>query len=143
MKKKRIELFPEMKNFNFLADDEYELRLEEFSPGKVYRIGKPSDAYYKFISSFIVPDKANLKVPSNFNKIEGLIVRVISMLQMASGNVIAVLRRYDDELFLKKFEKVFLQVEMGIASKEIVPLDLETKHILESDVSDKSQIAQK
>ena len=57
---------------------------------------------------------------------------------MTDGNRIAVLRQYQEEPFLNKYERIFAFVDMSVTRREIIPLDLETKLILESAVKIKS-----
>lgn len=139
MKKERFALFPEIESFNLTSNEKYELQVNDFSPGNVYRIGQPSRDNYQYIRPFIHQDRLTEKQSDDFKAIHGLIIRVTSILRMVNGKRFAVLRHYEDQLFLGEFEKVFAQVDMSIASREIIALDLEAKRTLESVLHGKSQ----
>lgn len=138
MKRERIELFPEIESFKVTPNEKYQLQLNEFLPGNMYRIGQPSKDNYQYIMPFIVPDILTAKELDAFKAIHGLIIRVTSILRMVNGKRVAVLRHYQDQLFLGEFEKIFAHVDMSIASREITHLDLETKRTLESVLNSKT-----
>ena len=101
-------------------------------PGNIYRIGQPSANYYQHIASFIVLEELYARESDDFNTIEGSIIKVTSIISMVNGKRVAVLRHFQDQLFLCKFEKIFVHVDMGISSREIISLDLEAKLNLKS-----------
>jgi len=139
MKKERTLLFPEIESFTVVASKEKrQIQLTDFLPGRIYRIGQPSTKYYQHLRPFIVPQELSEREQDDFKKIRSLIVRVASIISLENGERIAVLRHYEDKLFLDKFEKIFAHVEMSTTSLEIIPLDLETKRTLESVSSSKS-----
>jgi len=131
MKKERFALFPEIESFNLTSNEKYQPQLNDFSPGSIYRIGQPSKDNYQHIKPCILPNTLTAKESDDFKAIHGLIIRVTSILRMVNGKRVAVLRHYQDQLFLGKFEKIFAYVDMSIASREIIPLDLKAKRTLE------------
>lgn len=143
MKKEWPTLFPEIENFNLTFNEKYQPQLNDFAPGSIYRIGQPSKDNYQYIKPLIVPSKLTAKESDDFKAIHGLIIRVTSILRMVNGKRVAVLRHYQDQLFLGEFEKIFAQVDMSIASREIIALDLESKRTLESVSHSKSKFEQK
>ena len=138
MKKERFTLFPEIESFRMASNAKYQLQLNDFSPASIYRIGQPSKDNYQYIKPFIDEGKLTAKESDDFKSIHAVIFKVTSILQMVNGKGVAVLRHYQDQLFLGKFEKIFAHVDMSIASREIIPLDLEAKRTLESLSDSKS-----
>lgn len=131
MKKERIILFLGYENVIGEQSGKYEILVKDFWPGKTYRIGKPSNGYYQYIHPVIEPSSMSVNDFEDFRIIEGMVITVTSILRMSGGNSIAVLRRYDDIPFIGKVENIFAHVDMGIISREIIPLNLEKKRDLE------------
>lgn len=131
MKKERVILFPGNENVIGEQSSNYEILVKDFWPGKTYRIGKPSNKYYQYVHPVIEPGSMSVNDFENFKIIEGMVITVTSILRMSGGNSIAVLRSYDHRPIIGKFEKIFTHFDMGITSREIIPLDLATKRNLE------------
>ncbi len=128
MKKERIILFPGHKESS--AKKMHPDTLLHITPGKAYRIGKPSNRYYEHLHPTLEPGRMTVKDFEDFRIIKDMIVIVSSILRMTNGARIAVLRRYDDTCFMNKIKKIFLTVDMGLASGELIALDLETERML-------------
>jgi len=135
MKKKRVVLFPGSEGTSVPTDNNIPKPLQEIQVGKVYKIGQPSNRYYQYIHPVLEPSTLSLKDLEDFKKIEDLIVLVISILRMSSGNRIAVLRNYKGEIFPGNIQKIFAHVDMSIKNKEIVKLDLDTKLSLDTNAN--------
>lgn len=131
MKKERLILFPGNEGINASFGKEHEIHLKDLLPGNSYRIGKPSNMYYQYIYPAIVPDELNGEEFDDFKSIQGFIVKITSIIQMANGKRIVAMRESRDKLFLNRFEKIFAQVDMAIASREIISLNLGAERTLE------------
>ena len=138
MKKERPILFPVKQSINVVSIGKDQISLNDLSLGEIYRIGKPSDRYYESIYPVIDPDSLNAQEFEEFSAIQGFLIKVTSILRMLNGKRIAVLRHHQDEPFLNKFGKIYAHVDLGITTREIIPLDLETKLALESTMKTKS-----
>ncbi len=126
MKKERPVLFPEFENNNALPREKMKISLKDLTLGHIYKIGEPSSLHYQHISPVINSEENNISKLEDFSKIEGVMIKVTSILQMVNGNKIAVLMPYKSELILNTYEKIFAHLENSVTSSEIVSLDLET-----------------
>lgn len=127
MKKERPVLFPEFENSNELPSEQLRNSLNDLALGHVYKIGEPSSLHYQHIYPAINSEEMNISELEDFNTIQGSIVKVTSILQMANDNKIAVLMPYKAELLLNEYQKIFAHIENSVSSDEIISLDLETK----------------
>jgi len=132
MEKERIVYFSEHENSTkgFGKVDKIELSL--FSPGKIYRMGIPSDVHYRHIYPNIDCNILDTTEMEHLNLIQGSIITVTSIIRMVNGKRIAVLRHFEERPFLDRFDKIFADVDMAVASREIIPVDLETELLLRS-----------
>lgn len=87
--------------------------------GQQLAIGKPSKQYYEYINHSLNYNFLELKDFKALLKLEGIHVKIVSILNMKSGNQIAVLRRKDGRDFLKNIEKLFADLNKGLASREL------------------------
>ncbi|MET6989741.1 hypothetical protein [Sediminicola arcticus] len=120
MKKKRVILFPENETISLEKEHKCQNELLEIQPGKIYRIGQPSNRYFEYIHPVIEPRQMSVKEFDDFKQIEGMVITVISILSMADGNRIAILRNYDNTPFIGAIEQIFANVDMSITSGEIM-----------------------
>lgn len=110
MKKRPIIYFPE--------DPEIEAK-EVARVGRVLRIGKPSRRYYEHIYHSLNHGTHRLKDLQQLLKIEGLTVKIISILRMKTGDRIAVLHRRDGKDFVSDIKKLFTNIDKALDSKEL------------------------
>ncbi len=122
MKKKRTALHPGDEMLKQITNENSDLPLKKLLPGNQYRIGPPSGLYYNFIHT-IIPQQISMEESENLTKIQGLSVTVRSIIKMINGQRIAVLVLNDDKLFLKKYDKLFAQVEKAIGHGEIITFE--------------------
>lgn len=87
--------------------------------GQQLSIGKPSKHYYEYINHSLNYNSLELKDFKALLKLEGVAVRIISILKMKNGDQIAVLRKKDGNDFLKNIEKLFADLNKGLVSKEL------------------------
>ncbi len=85
--------------------------LTDVAVGKTYRIGKPSNRYFEHIQPFLEPSAMSVENLEDFKAIQGLAVRVVSILSMVGGNRIAILWKYDGPAFMKTANKVFANID--------------------------------
>jgi hypothetical protein len=129
MKNRSPKLFSDNDRGDYLKDEKYQIRIDKLLPGHVYKIGKPSGLYYQYI----YPDSSTQKQSFEFEELNGMLVKVLSIINLSGGKVIAALVEHKDVFILNKFEKIFARVDMAISNLEILPLDLEMQKILECD----------
>jgi hypothetical protein len=120
MKKERVILFPENKNIGLENDHNCINALQEIRIGQNYSIGQPSNRYYEYIHPVIDPGKMSVNEFEDFRIIEGKPIIVMSILVMADGKRIAVLRNYENKPFVGKIEQIFARIDMSITSREII-----------------------
>lgn len=130
MKKERPVLFPEFENNIALTSEKLKISLNDLTLGYIYKIGKPSSLHYQHIYPAINSEEMNINELEDFSTIQGSIVKVTSILQMASGTKIAVLMPYKAELLLNEYQKIFAHIKNSVISDEIIALDLETRQTL-------------
>ncbi len=107
MKKEAIIYFPQ--------DAEAPVKVEAFV-GELLRIGKPSMQCYKHLYHSLNQSSQDLKA---LIKLEGLTVKVISILKMQNGAKIAVLHRKDEKNFFVNTKKIFANTPKALDSKEL------------------------
>ena len=123
MKKKRSTLYPADEFLMKLIEKGPQTTPMEIIPGKTYRIGPPSAIYYISINTVPVFDNGILLKRESFSALQGVKVRVNSVLKMKNGNNIAVLRHHNGSLFLGLYEKFYVFVKNALNSNEILPLE--------------------
>lgn len=131
MKKQRIAFLPEIDDIELKLENTVNDKLKDILPGRLYRIGKPSNKYYEHLYPILEPGKLTLDDLEEFRTIEGTLIVVNSIIHMSKGNRIGVLRRYDELRFLGKFEKIFAIVDKSIEKCELVAIDIETQRNIE------------
>lgn len=92
---------------------------KEVNVGRLLRIGKPSKRYYEHIYHSLNHNAHRLQDLQRLVKVEGLTVRVISILKMRTGDTIAVLHRKDGKDFLTDIKKLFANIDKALATKEL------------------------
>jgi len=95
------------------------LQEKEVVVGEVLRLGKPSKRYYEHVHHALNHNYNQLKEPQELLKLEGLPVKIVSILRMRSGYSIAVLHRKDGKEFLTNIEKLFAIVDKALDTKEL------------------------
>ena len=130
MKKERPVLFPEFENSIALTSEKLKISLNDLTLGHSYKIGKPSSLHYQHVYPTINSEEMSINEHEDFSTIQGSIVKVTSILQMANGTKIAVLMPYKAELLLNEYQKIFAHIENSVISDEIIALDLETRQTL-------------
>lgn len=92
---------------------------KEVLVGEVLRLGKPSKRYYEHVYHALNNNSLRLKELQELLKLEGLSVKIISILRMRSGDSIAVLHRKDGKEFSANIEKLFASVDKALDTKEL------------------------
>lgn len=110
MKKEPIIYFPQ---------DPETVVTDTVAVGRLLRIGKPSKRYYEHIYHSLNYNTHRLQDLQHLLKVEGLTVRIVSILSMRSGDSIAVLHRKDGKDFLTDIKKLFTHIDKALAAKEL------------------------
>jgi hypothetical protein len=110
MKKEPIIYFPKSDE----VPDKKEARV-----GEIVRIGKPSSRYYQYIYHSLNYNSHRLNDLQALLKLEGVNVKIISILKMRTGGKIAVLHRKDGKGFSANIEKLFASLEKAIDTEEL------------------------
>ena len=92
---------------------------KEVLVGEVLRLGKPSKRYYEHVYHALNNNSLRVKELQELLKLEGLSVKIISILRMRSGDSIAVLHRKDGKEFSANIEKLFASVDKALDTKEL------------------------
>jgi len=87
--------------------------------GQFLQIGKPSKRCYEYIHHSLNHDAHTLSELQDLLKLEGIMVKIISILKMRNGSEIAVLRKKDEQNFLTTIDKLFADLSKSIESKEL------------------------
>jgi hypothetical protein len=112
-KKEMPVLFPE---FN----DNKEVKPKEIVIGASVKIGKPSNKYFQYIYKSL--DFFNLKL-SDLNKLiplEGTKAKVTGMIQMESGDEIAIISKKNGNPFFTECNRLFIDRTKALSFKEIL-----------------------
>ncbi len=131
MKRQRVVLFQGEERKDEKIDDSVNINLKDIIPGKVYRIGKPSNRYYEYIHPVLEPGNLMVDDFEEFRIIEGALIVVTSILHMNKGNRIAVLRGYHELPFLGRGERIFAHIDKSVEKLELIALDIETQQSIE------------
>jgi len=87
--------------------------------GQLLAIGAPSKKYYEYINQSLNYNSLAINDFKILLKLEGVHVKIISIMNMKNGNLIAVVRKKDGSNFLNNIEKLFTDLNKAIASKEL------------------------
>lgn len=87
--------------------------------GSFVRIGKPSSRYYEHIYHSLNYNAHRLSDLQSLLKLEGITVKVISILKMKTGAKIAVLHKKEGGNFLTNIEKLFANLDKALDTKEL------------------------
>ena len=87
--------------------------------GSFAQIGKPSSRYYEHIYHSLNHNAHQLSDLQALLKLEGITVKVTSILKMKTGDKIAVLHKKEGGNFLANIEKLFANLDKALETKEL------------------------
>lgn len=96
-----------------------ERKNKKASVGQILRIGKPSKRHYEYLYHSLNYNSHTIEELQKLLKLEGLKVKIVSILKMSNGSEIAVLRKKDERPFLNDIEKIFSDLNKGLETKEL------------------------
>jgi hypothetical protein len=87
--------------------------------GQILRLGKPSMRYYEHVYHSLNHSDHSLRNLQELVNLEGLTVKIISILKMRSGDSVAVIHRKDGKKFSTNIEKLFTHIDKALETKEL------------------------
>lgn len=121
-KKERPILFPGSETRTKKKDMIKVVVSRDLRPGDVLKIGEPFATFYEFIYPNMDKSEKNYTDLKKLNKLKGKMVRVTSTLRMLNKHKFATLRNHDDKPFFEKVYTLFVDVEKGLSSGELLSL---------------------